>query len=293
MDGADLAATRRRAARAFAPLLMLLSAPVGPAFAASQPAMTGDAVQGHMDVLEAADDALHGGRLVEAKVLLDGLGANNDGRVLLMRGELLLFTGRSEDAAKLLDRLPIEERMSCRGTIALATTQFRLGRIEAGRDYLAGREGDCRDDSSYWRLFGRLELEAGRPALAVAALRRAHSLRPHSSDVANDLAVALLANDAPAEAAAIFSTIAPLHPDDAGIALNLDFANGMLGRLPRRTEGDDDMQWSRRLQSAGAGARRAGHVQLAEALYAQALLERPRHDERLWRQYDEAAGHHD
>jgi hypothetical protein len=38
------------------------------------------------------------------------------------------------------------------------------------------------------------------------------------------------------------------------------------------------------------GARRAGRTGLAEALFLQALIERPRHDAGLWQQYSDVSG---
>lgn len=296
MSRTGLATVPGRIARGGGSLLAILSMLSAAAVAAETPSPTVMAtapVADQEQSIEAVDSALRGGRLVEAKALLDGLHAVDDGRLALLRAEWLLFSGRPADAASLLDGLPESERTTCRGAIALATAQLRLNRVEAGRTQLTGREGDCRDDPAYWRLFGQLELKAGHPASATAALRRAHALRPDDADAANDLAVALLADGLPAEAVDILSLIAPRRPGDAEARLNLDFANGMLGRAPSRADRDDDARWSQRLQSAGAGARRAGRIPLAEALYAQALIERPRHDERLWRQYEEATQGHD
>ena len=82
-------------------------------------------------------------------------------------------------------------------------------------------------------------------------------------------------------------------PEAADVSLNLDFANAMRGIAPARRPQDDDQMWSIRLQFAGRGARQAGRQKLAESLLARALLNRPRYDQGLWRQYAEVTARDD
>ncbi|GGJ41609.1 hypothetical protein GCM10011393_09660 [Sphingopyxis bauzanensis] len=102
--------------------------------------------------------------------------------------------------------------------------------------------------------------------------------------------MALLALGDAGDAVQLLAALTRRDPARADIRINLDYAHGMLGQRPSRAVGDDDMFWSRRLQYAGLGARRADRVRLAEAMLGQAILVRPRHDAELWRQYDEING---
>jgi hypothetical protein len=102
--------------------------------------------------------------------------------------------------------------------------------------------------------------------------------------------VALLALGDAGDAVQLLADIARRDPARADIRINLDYAHGMLGQRPSRAASDDDMFWSRRLQYAGLGARRADRARLAEAMLGQAILVRPRHDAELWRQYEEISG---
>ena len=67
----------------------------------------------------------------------------------------------------------------------------------------------------------------------------------------------------------------------------------MRGIEPERRPQEDDDMWSLRLQFAGQGARQASRLDLAEALLARALINRPRYDHKLWQQYAEVTGRDD
>lgn len=252
-------------------------------------------INGGMQLIRAADQALQGGRLVEAQALLDRLprevpSPDGGGLAMLLRAELLLVGGQAAEAKHLLEALPDALRESCRAAAARAMMHMQLGNLGGAGDLLVAHADDCRDDVFYWRAGGRMHLALGDTAAAVNELRRASDMAPGNDAIKNDLAVALIANGDPAEAAHILTALASRKSGAPGVAINLDYANGMLGRMPMRGGTDSDAQWSQRLQYAGAGARRSGRTALAEALLAEALIESPRHDQNLWRQYTEVAG---
>lgn len=249
--------------------------------------------------IRAADLALQGGRLVEAQALLDDLrdqpGADQaddaqEDQIRLLHAELLLATDQPAEARQWLAALRGPEGQSCRASAALAMAEIATGELAAADTLLRGQEAPCAQDPVFWRALGQASLGLGRPAAAADAYRRALALQPGNDAVRNDLAVVLIATGDAAGAADLLADLLRREPGRQDATINLDFANAMLGRTPQRRVDDSDAFWSRRLQYAGSGARRAGRTGLAEALFAQALIERPRHDQALWRQYSEVAG---
>lgn len=239
--------------------------------------------------LVALDQALAGGRLVEAKDLLDRLeaeGTDRDPRLLLLRAEWLIAVGRAADALPLLATIDIEAPTRCRVVAATTMALLDTAALDDADVLLAREETSCSAEPVYWRGLGRLHLARTRPAEAVTALRRAAALEPANDEVQSELAVALLALGEASDAVRLLAALSLRDPARADIRINLDYAYGMLGQRPSRAAGDDDMFWSRRLQYAGLGARRADRGRLAESMLGQAILVRPRHDAELWRQYD-------
>lgn len=245
------------------------------------------------DMLRAVDDALAGQRYVEAGALLDRLAKQPGGdkaNIDLMRAEWFIAVGRPSQAVSLLTSIDTDERWQCRKLSAEMTALVQISDFDRADRVVTGAEQVCREDPVFWRSAGRLYLARDRALLAVAAFRNSLSLDPANVGVRGDLGVALIsAGDAP-EATRVLSALLVLDPDQAEARINLDYANGMLGRQPSRRPSDSDLIWSRRLQYAGLGAERAHHSLLAEALLSWALLERPRHDEQLWQQYAAVTG---
>lgn len=246
------------------------------------------------DLVRAADLALRGNRLIEARALLDTLdGLQPDGGqaddVALLRAEFLIATGHPIEARQLLETVGAEARERCRALAALAMADIQNRSFADAETQLRSAQGRCAEDPVFWRALGQASLGLGRSFAAVDAYRRALALDPDNWSVQNDLAVALIADGNAIEALGLLGAILRQAPDREDVAINLDYAGATLGRIPQRRSADNDAFWSRRLLFAGAGARSAGRLGLAEALYAQALMESPRHDETLWQQYVEAA----
>lgn len=253
-----------------------------------QPAAA-DAGMHRTEMLKAVDSALAGQRLVEAKELLDRLEADpalsDSDSAELLRAEWLIAVGRPGEAIPLLAAADQADGWQCRKLAAGMIALIQLAEFDRADALAAAPAETCVADPLYWRSLGRLHLARDRAPAAVGALRRAAGLDPESDAVIADLGVALIAAGEAAEAAGILSRLLVRHPGQAEVRVNLDYANGMQGRRPSREASDTDLMWSDRLQFAGLGAQRANQLVLAEALLGQALIERPRHDERLWRQY--------
>lgn len=249
---------------------------------------------GRAEKIAAADDALQGGRLVEAQALLDQLGTKPDGKgaekIELLRAELMVANRKPDEARAALASLAGRDVPACRYATAYALADMQGGQLADAQARLRGHEPDCGDEPVFWSALGQASLALEQPQAAVEAYRRALQLRPDNDMMRNDLAVALMASGDATAAAELLRDLSRRRPDDSDVTINLDFAAGMMGQMPQRHDTDNASFWSFRLQSAGLGARKAGLTGMAEALFSQALLARPRHDPELWRQYSEVSG---
>ncbi|MBL0915587.1 MAG: tetratricopeptide repeat protein [Sphingopyxis sp.] len=279
--------------RLFSLAVLAWSVPAAAADApAGEPQQTAPSDQPGTDLIRAADLALQGGRLVEARLLLERLevqGVPADPTIVLLKAELLLASGLPAEAKPLLATLAGADAPACRVATATALADIQTGAIGAAEAQLDAQAANCAADPVYWRATGWVALGLGRRAAAAEAYRRALALSPDSDAIRNELAVALIANGQAEEAAGLLAGVLGDQPYRQDVSLNLDFANAMLGRNPARRAWESDAFWSRRLETAAEGARQAGRAGLAEALFARALIERPRHDERLWQHYAEVA----
>lgn len=272
-------------------VMLFLTVCVGEALVWAEPAaaeMSTPTPPNDVDLVRAADLALQGGRLVEARALLEEIeeqGTAGDTRVALLRAELLVASGHPVEARESLAALSGLATASCRVGMTIVLADIQTGALDDAQAQLGPYAAKCAGDPVYWRALGRVALGLGSRAAAIDAYRRALALQPGSYGVRNDLAVALIADSAPEEAVGLLSQLASEQPRRQDVALNLDFANAMIGRNPMRRAWEDDAFWSRRLEVAAEGARNVGRTGFAEALLAQALIERPCHDQRLWDQY--------
>lgn len=281
-----------------AAIVLVLYAVSTTLLAAAEPnaSMAGETGPPRSALLRAADDALAGQRYVEAEALLNRLAKQSEGEggeIDLMRAEWLIAVGRPAEAVSLLTAIDPDGPWQCRKLSAEMTALVQMSRFDGADRLATSAEKACSEDPVFWRSAGRLHLARDRALAAVAAFRKGLSLDPANGGMRCDLGVALIAaGDAP-EAARVLSALLLLDPGQAEVRINLDYANGMLGRQPSRRPPDSDLMWSRRLQYAGLGAQRASRAPLAEALLGQALIARPRHDEQLWRQYAAVTGRDD
>lgn len=246
------------------------------------------------DLINAIDQALAGHRFVEAKDLLDRLDANaagvEDDSAKLLHAEWLIAVGRAAEARPLLVSINQASLQRCRILSAELIISLQMADLDRADRLVADGDRACRNDPVYWRSLARLHLLRDRPTAAVDAFRIALSLAPANDAILGELGVAQIAADQPGEAVRTLADLVKRNPDRADVQINLDYARGMSGQRPARAATDDDMFWSRQLQYAGLGARQGGHRSLAEALLGQALIERPKHDAELWRQYADVSG---
>ena len=239
--------------------------------------------------IEDVDKALQGDRLTEAGLLLDKLEeiGNSDvaPQVALLRSEYLLASGRAGEARARLTDISVPAALTCRLLLARALASLESSSEASGEDWSGAAENSCAASPLYWSLRARTELARGAFHLAVTSYEEALALAPDDDELAGDLAVALLAAGDARSAELRLDQLLKRHAQDKVVLLNLDFARAMLGRLPIRNDTEDLETWSRRLEAAAKGAQRSGRKTLAEALYSQALIARPKHDPRLWDEY--------
>jgi len=132
--------------------------------------------------------------------------------------ELGLFLGRRErleEARTVLVRALELGARDSNTVVALADIERRQGDIDAARALLNEHLARADDDTAAWHLLGVVELEAGAPAAAEAALRQACELGPEKVIYQLHLARSLRRQGRRDEARAIYRVILATHPDDA------------------------------------------------------------------------------
>ena len=245
------------------------------------------------DPLLLADSALQGRRFFEAEAYRAQLAADPRPEALLLRAELALLSGSPGEAIALIDRVRANSTYVCRAEAVATTALLQLGQPDLAKMRSDAVDNSCRADAFYWRSKGRIAYARSDIGTSVAAFREALVLRPSDQGTENDLAVSLIAAGDAEQASRLLGGLLDRSPDATDISLNLDFANAMRGIEPERRPHEDDNMWSLRLQFAGQGARQAGRLDLAEALLARAMINRPRYDHKLWQQYAEVTGRDD
>jgi tetratricopeptide (TPR) repeat protein len=103
----------------------------------------------------------------------------DSGEHLFNLGHFLNGRGRFTDAYPVLSRsVDLEpERVDACGDLALAA--LRLGMLERARSALAVALRQAPERPVLYRLYGELEIQAGRPQEAIPPLKRARELYPH------------------------------------------------------------------------------------------------------------------
>lgn len=245
------------------------------------------------DPLLLADSALQGRRLFEAEAYRAQLAADPRPEALLLRAELALISGNPGEAIALIDRVGADSTFVCRAEAVATTALLQLGQPDLAKIRSDALGSSCWADAFYWRSKGRIAYARSDIDTSVAAFREALVLQPSDRGTENDLAVSLIAAGDAEQASRLLGALLHRSPDATDVSLNLDFANAMRGIEPERRPREDDDMWSLRLQFAGQGARQARRLDLAGALLARALINRPRYDHKLWQQYAEVTGRDD
>lgn len=224
--------------------------------------------------------AIRAGRLIQAEVMLARLPAPADANEMEatadLRGQFALATGASEEALRIFEALRAAKPERC----------------EYARDFgvAAARTGDTRAFDALQDAAPRCATWQSGQMLAVmlARMRRwdeseqafAQALRlsPGNAVTLNNRAFARIEQARFDEAIDDLRAALRAAPGDRRIVNNIDLAEGARGHMPRRRQGiDDDNVWASRLTLAAKGALRAGRVDLARAMLAQAVETNPYH----------------
>ena len=97
-------------------------------------------------------------------------------RAHYLRGQVLLASGRLEEAASALERARVFDPDAPQIVQALSDVSLNLGDTASARQFLATGTQIAPDDATIWAQYGRLELAFGDRTVGRAALERALAL---------------------------------------------------------------------------------------------------------------------
>lgn len=224
--------------------------------------------------------AIRAGRLIQAEVMLARLpapsGPDEEEALADVRGQFALATGAPDQALRIFEAL----------------RAAKPGRCEYARDFgiAAARTGDARaldalretaPRCASWQsgqMLGVMLAQMRRWDESEAAFAQSLQLSPGNAVTLNNRAFARIEQERYDDALADLRAASRAAPGDRRIINNIDLVEGARGNAPRRRHGvDDDPAWAARLTLAAKGALRAGRIDLARAMLAQAVETSPYH----------------
>lgn len=268
--------------------LLLQSPDISPAVLLTAPPVLAEH-EGVEDVardvtLAAIGRAIRSGRFEEAATSLEIVSENyagqRDNELNVLRAELAIEQGLIADASKIMASVERDASLHCRIARINGLTAAARDQRDVAIDLLGEVAEDCAADWRVWTGLGILLGEQHEAAASRFAFTKAFSLSDRP-EVRRLYARTLIDLDDPLSAARELQLHLSRYSHDREARLLLDFANAMRGLEPDRMADEPNESWASRLAEAGQGARRAGHTDLARALFAQALLVSPRYDVRL------------
>ena len=115
-------------------------------------------------------------RQIPAPEPVKSLRPPTNARAHYLRGQVLLASGRLEEAASALERARVFDPDAPQIVQALSDVSLNLGDTAAARQFLATGTQIAPDDATIWAQYGRLELAFGDRTVGRAALERALAL---------------------------------------------------------------------------------------------------------------------
>ena len=225
-------------------------------------------------VLGDAVQALHAGRLEQARLIIDAAvkaGATGEEVDRLLAEHA--FRSRSWAVAfdryeKLAALHPTESLTLERAGIAA----FHLRKLNRASTLLGAATAIPGASWRAWNARGAVADLQLDWAAADAAYARARELGPDRAEVLNNHGWSLLMRGEWQEAMPLLEQAAALDPKTRRIADNLELARAALAEnLPRRRPGESDEDWAARLNDAGVLAVAGGQRQRAIAAFTQAI----------------------
>jgi Flp pilus assembly protein TadD len=253
--------------------------------AASIAAQSPPAARPDPAILNDAAQAIEGGRLVEAKLIIAraiGLGFRGD-PVERLTADLAFASGKYLQAMVAYQHLAASSSKRPGDCEKGAISALQMGRIAD-----AGPLVDCAvaPDGASWRAWDARGVLADFKqdwATADESYARAHKLAPDNAQVLNNQGWSMLLRGDWAGAIPLFEKAAAIDGKSSRVVNNLELAKSALAAdLPNRRDGESDEDWAARLNDAGVAAEMLGQTKRAVAAFTQALDASP-----VW--YDRAS----
>lgn len=223
------------------------------------------------------DDAIDGGRIIQAESMLGQWRANAQAQegaaVDIAVARMSLAKGQNGEAETRFAAISQAGSKDCRVDEGLGIARLRLGRAEQATDALRRAVDRCAGRWRAWNALG-VAYDAERAwALSAAAYEKAFQLTDKPVQILNNYGLSLMAQGQAERAVAIYGKALELAPDDARIIANGDAAQVMAGRDIERRPADDANSWAKRLGEAGKVALRMGDAGKARAYLSRAVTE--------------------
>ena len=223
----------------------------------------GDAVQ-----------ALHAGRLEQARLILDaaGQGGVTGDQIDRLRAEHAFLSRNWPVAFERYEKLAALHSNESLTLERAGIAAFHLRKIDRAGALLGAATAI---PGASWRAWNALGAVADRQldwTSADTAYARARELGPDHAEVDNNHGWSLMMRGQWQEALPLLERAASLDPKSRRIADNLELARAALAEnLPRRRAGESDEAWAARLNDAGVLAAAGGQRQRAIAAFTQAI----------------------
>lgn len=253
-------------------LLLLAAAAISPASETPAPLPVAALDYGRL-----IDDAIDGGRTIQAETMLGQWRANSGEQdkpaIEIAVARMALAKGQDAEAEARFSAIAQAGTADCRVDEGLGIARMRLGRAEQAAELLRRAVDRCAGRWRAWNALGAAYDVAKSWALSAAAYERAFQLTDRPVQVLNNYGLSLMAQGEAAKAVVIFANARQLAPDDARIIANGDAAQVMAGRDIDRRPADDANSWAKRLGDAGRVALRMGDAVKARAYLSRAVTE--------------------
>jgi tetratricopeptide (TPR) repeat protein len=232
---------------------------------------------GDLQVIAAA---IRAGRLIQAEVMLARLPVPtkpDDAEAIAdVRGQFALATGASEQALRIFETLRTAQPGRCEYLRDFGVAAARTGDARA-LDALRDAVPRCANWQS-GQVLGVVLAQMRRWDESEGAFALSLRLFPGNAVTLNNRAFARIEQGRYDDALDDLRAALRAAPGDRRVTNNIDLVEGARGNTPRRRQGvDDDRAWASRLTLAAKGALRAGRIDLARAMLAQAVDVSPYH----------------
>jgi Flp pilus assembly protein TadD len=249
------------------------------------PAMSTAAAPADESILQDAAQAIQGGRLEEARlIVLRAISLGFRGaQIERLNADIAFASGKYLQAMVAYQHLAGSADKQAGDCEKGAISALQLGRVS---DATPLAECAVEPASASWRAWNARGVVADLAqdwATADKAFARAHELAPKEAGVVNNQGWSMLLRGDWASAGPFFEEAVALDPKSRRAANNLELARAALAAdLPKRRAGESGQDWAVRLNDAGVAAEMLGDKQRAVAAFTQALDASP-----IW--YDRAS----